>query len=206
MSVTEALTQSAISLIDTLGYAGLAVGLIVDSAGVLIPSEILIAFAAILAKQGKMDLTVVIVLSTLAQTIGAMLAYYIGKKGGIPLIHKYGKYFLISNRELAITHRLFERHGEILTFAGRCIPVVRGYIGFVGGIAEMPLKRFILASFAGAFAWTLFLVWLGYLLADNLHKIEETLRPFSILVAALLLVAIIGFVWHRISDNRKTHK
>lgn len=196
------LTQIAIDMIDSAGYGGLALGLIVDSAGVPIPSEVLIPAGAILAKQGEFSLPVVIVVCTLAQTLGAAIAYFIGRYGAEPVIEKYGKYFLISKKDLRYTHRQFEKHGQLIAFTGRCIPIVRGYIGFVAGIGEMSFRRFMVASFLGSLAWTLILVAAGYMIADNVEVIEETLRPFSILIALGIVIAVAVFIRHRLKEYR----
>jgi membrane protein DedA with SNARE-associated domain len=205
VGITESLAVYAINLINELGYGGLAFGLIIDSAGIPIPSEVLVPAAAILAKEGRFNLPLMMTVATLAQTLGAVIAYYIGLRGGLPFIRKYGKYVLISNRELNLTHRWFERYGEGLTFVGRCMPIVRGYIGFVGGIAEMPFKRFLAASFLGSLTWTIILTVLGYMVADNVHKIEEMVRPFSIIIALGLAFGLVYFIIHRIRSN-KGHK
>lgn len=190
----EWLTQAAFDLIATLGYAGLAVGLIVDSAGVPIPSEILIPFAGVLARQGRMDIMAVVAIGALAQTAGAVLAYYLGASGGLALAHKYGKYVFFSERELAITHRWFERHGAWLTLFGRCIPVIRTYIGFPAGVAKMPFGRFLIASFAGSTIWTIFLAYLGYQAGDRIHEIEAVFKRFNIAIIGLLAIAAIWYV------------
>ena len=201
--MTTSLTQSAIDLLHNLGYTGLAIGLILDSAGIPIPSEVLISGGAILAQQGRFNLFVVIVIGTLAQTFGAIVAYYIGDKGGLALIHRYGKYVLISQKDLHKTHRAFEKYGMVLALVGRCLPVIRGYIGFVAGIAEMPLRPFIVASLIGSFIWTLLLSWLGYSIAGNVASIDAVMRPFTNIVLVLLVVVVGIFVFRRVTERSR---
>ena len=111
------LSEIATNMIATLGYGGLAVGLFVDSFGIPIPSEVLLPLAGAAAKQGQMNLMIVIIVGTLAQTAGAMLAYAIGMGPGLEFVKRYGKYVLFSEHELAKTHTLFEKYGSWLTFA-----------------------------------------------------------------------------------------
>ncbi|QQR53002.1 hypothetical protein IPG36_02770 [bacterium] len=92
--------QIALDLISALGYAGMAFGLVVDSFGIPIPSEILLAVGGMLAAQGKMNVWVVLTLGTLAQLVGGLVGYAIGRYGGYPFLEKYGKYFLISHKDL----------------------------------------------------------------------------------------------------------
>ncbi len=197
------LTQSAVNLIDSAGYTGLAIGLIIDSAGVPIPSEVLIPLSAVSAKQGNFNIVAVIIISIAAQTLGALIAYQIGRRGGVPFIHRYGKYLLLSQHDLDATHRQFDRHGQLLALGGRCIPVVRGYIGFVAGIAEMPLRRFFVASLIGSTAWTLILTTAGWILADDITVIDRILRPFSLVIIVAIVTAAFWFVIARLKSNRK---
>lgn len=200
------LTQTAVNLITSAGYAGLALGLIIDSAGIPVPSEVLIPLAAVSAKQGSFNIILVVIVSTLAQTLGALIAYEIGRRGGLPLLHKYGKYVLISSHDLEITHKQFQKRGQLLAFWGRCIPVVRGYIGFVAGIADMPLRTFITASFFGSLMWTIILAITGYLVADDVAIIDRAVRPFSMIIIAAVLIAVAWFIIHRIRSNKKAIK
>lgn len=186
-------SQIATDMISSLGYGGLAIGLIVDSAGVPIPSEVLLPLAGALASQGRMDLTTVIIVGTLAQTAGAILAYWLGMGPGLGLVKKYGKYVLFSEHELQKTQSLFEKWGSWLTLFGRCLPGVRTYIGFPAGIARMPFIRFATASFIGSLVWTVFLSVLGYKLADRLSTIDSFLSKFGY---AFVIVAGIAFGWY----------
>lgn len=194
------LTQTAIDLIAGAGYSGLAAGLIVDSAGIPIPSEVLIAGGVIAAEQGQLNLWWVAAVSTLAQTLGGVIAYLIGQKGE-PLLRKYGKYVLISRRDLKLTHDAFAKHGELLAFTGRCVPVVRGYIGFVAGIAGMPFKKFLFATFMGSLAWTAILTWLGLQISNNIRAIDEVVKPFTFAVLAVILVLAAVFVYRRLREG-----
>lgn len=194
------LTQTAIDLIASAGYVGLAVGLIVDSAGIPIPSEVLIPGGVIAAQQGSLSLWGVVIVGTLAQTIGGVIAYFIGQKGE-PLLHRYGKYVLISERDLKATHNAFARRGELLAFVGRCLPVIRGYIGFVAGIANMPFKRFLAATFAGSLAWTAILTILGIKIADNITRIDEIIKPFTVVILIAIVIAVVVFVFKRLREG-----
>ncbi len=191
------LSEVATNLIATLGYGGLAVGLFVDSFGIPIPSEVLLPLAGAAAKQGHMNLVIVIMVGTLAQTLGAMLAYAIGMGPGLGFVKRYGKYVLFSEHELEKTHTLFEKYGSWLTLFGRCLPGIRTYIGIPAGMARMKFGRFVAASFIGSLIWTIFLSVLGYQLADHLHQIDSFLSKFGYVLAAASIIAFIWFVHHR---------
>lgn len=199
----QQITELTLKLIDTFGYPGIFIGLVLDSMGALIPSEVLISGATILAQQGQLNLGVVIVLCTVAQIIGAYFAQLIGRRGGYPLVYKYGKYVLISHRDLKLAHKVFEKYGPIMVLAGRCIPLVRGYIGFVSGVAGMSDRKYMVYSSIGCFAWTLILVGIGLLVANNLEQLEAIFRPFSYAVILLVLVGIIWLIQNRIQEARR---
>ena len=194
MTLTAQLTEIATGLISGLGYGGLAVGLIVDSAGVPIPSEVLIPLSGALARQGRFSLAAVIIVGTLAQSAGAVLAYWIGASGGLALVRRYGKYVLFSERELATTQRWFSRYGSWLTLFGRMLPVIRTYIGYPAGIARMSFGRFLAASLIGSAIWSVILSLLGYYLATRLDQIDAVLHKFSLAIAALLGLGVIWYV------------
>lgn len=197
------LTQIAINFIEMLGYGGLAIGLIVDSMGVPIPSEVLIPLAAVLAKQGSFNLVAVLVISTVAQVIGGVIAYEIGRRGGVRLIRHYGYYVLLSEHDLEITEGWFERYGRGIALVGRCLPVIRGYIGFVAGVGKMPRPQFIIYTTIGSLAWTLILAALGWKLADHVESIDAALKPFTLLIIGIILVAVIWFVASRWSQREE---
>jgi len=202
--VAAGLSEIATNMIATLGYGGLAVGLIVDSAGVPIPSEVLLPLAGAAAKQGQMDLLIVIIVGTLAQTAGAILAYAIGMGPGIGFVRRYGKYVLFSEHELEKTHALFEKYGSWLTLVGRCLPGVRTYIGFPAGMARMDFGKFVAASFVGSLGWTIFLSVLGYQLADHLHVIDSILSKFGYVFAVAGIVAFIWYVHHSVKKRKQS--
>lgn len=191
------LSQIATNMIVTLGYGGLAFGLFVDSFGIPIPSEVLLPLAGAAAKQGSMSLPIVILVGTLAQTAGAIVAYWIGMGPGLEFVKRYGKYVLFSEHELEKTHKLFEKYGSWLTLFGRCLPGIRTYIGIPAGMARMDFRAFLGASLLGSFIWTVFLSVLGYQLADHLEIIDSVLSKFGYLLALAGIVAFVWFVHHR---------
>lgn len=196
MSLTQKLTTIATQLISSLGYGGLAFGLIIDSAGIPIPSEVLLPLAGALARQGRFNLVLVIIVGTLAQTAGAALSYWIGAQGGLPLVKKYGKYVLFREHELHRTHALFEKYGAWLTLIGRCVPGVRTYIGYPAGIARMRFDLFMAASVVGSLVWTILLSVLGYQLANKLDVIDRIVRQFGLIALAVGVVALFVYIYH----------
>ncbi|MFI5240550.1 MAG: DedA family protein [Candidatus Saccharimonadia bacterium] len=189
----QSLASFATKLIGSFGYFGLALGLVIDSAGIPIPSEVLLPLAGALAREAKYNLVLIIVVATIAQMIGAVISYFIGAYGGLALVERYGKYVLFRSHELEKTNKLFDKFGAWLTLAGRCIPGVRTYIGYPAGVARMRFGVFLGATFIGSLVWSIVLSVAGYELSAKLGVIERIIREFGIVA---LLLALVIFIWY----------
>jgi membrane protein DedA with SNARE-associated domain len=187
------LTRLAIDLLSTLGYGGLLVGLVLDSFGLPIPSEVLLVLGGALAAHGRFNIVLVFLLGVAGQVLGGLIAYGIGRYGGLPVLERYGKYLLVSKRDLAKTHEAFEKYGALMAMAGRCIPIVRGLIGYPAGIAGMPVGKFILYTTIGSAVWTALFVGIGFSIGDNLGGIGKVISAFSIVI---ILAGVVGIAWH----------
>jgi membrane protein DedA with SNARE-associated domain len=190
-------TQIASDLLSQLGYAGMAVGLVLDSFGIPIPSEVLLAIGGALAATGRFDVWVVFILGTTAQLVGGLIGYTIGMYGGHPILERYGKYIFVTKKDLDRTHAAFEKYGALMTMLGRCLPVVRGLIAYPAGIAGMNLGKFILYTTIGSAVWSALFVWIGYTVGDNLGSIAEYMHGLSLLVVVAAVGAAIWYYVHR---------
>lgn len=197
------LTAVATGLILSLGYSGLGLGLVVDSLGVPIPSEVLIPLGTILAEQGRFNLWIIFVLGTAAQVVGGLISYWIGRRGGLPAAEKFGRYVLVSHHDLERTHAVFAKYGRWMTAVGRCLPVIRGLVGYPAGIAEMPVGEFVLWTTFGAAVWTGILMFLGHILSSRLGLIDQIMNKFSLLIIALLIVGIIYHFRHALREQHQ---
>ncbi len=191
--MSASLTQVATDLISHLGYTGLVIGLVVDSTALPIPSEVLVPLATVLALHGRFNLWAIFIIGTLSQLVGGLIGYYIGRYGGEPVLEKYGKYVLISKRDLRHTHRAFEKYGPWLTMVGRCIPGIRGVIAFPAGVAEMRVSRFVIFTAIGSAVWTALLMYFGYVVGENLSVIDQLASRFS-LIGAIIVLGLVA--WH----------
>lgn len=179
----------------------------IESACIPFPSEIIMPLAGwILVKDrghGQEYLLIAAFYGGLGNTLGSIAAYYAGALGGRPLLEKYGRYVLISPRELRWADHWFERYGEITVFATRLMPVVRTFISLPAGIARMNFWRFTALTFIGAYLWSLALAWAGYQMGEHWDRLTEWFRPVSLpIVAALVLVAAY-FFYRRIQEVRR---
>ncbi len=169
----------------------------VESAGIPVPSEIIMPLAGWFLVQDKGHgfgyVLLAGVLGGLGNTLGSIVAYWIGDYGGRPLLERYGRYVLITRHDLDRADRFFELRGPLAVFVSRVLPVVRTYISFPAGIARMRFGLFVVLTFAGSFIWSLALAWAGYLLGKDWEKIRNVMRPFDYPIAAVILLAIAWF-------------
>src|SRR5664280_3301072 len=183
------------SLYRAVGYLGVLLAMAIESAMIPLPSELILPFAGFLVSDpakiepltnGPWSFWIVVVVATLGNTLGSLVAYAIGAYGGRPFLERYGRYLLIRPHEIEIADRFFRDHGNITVFIGRLLPIVRTFISFPAGVTRMPLGRFIAYSTAGAVPWSIALVYAGTLLGSHWADIRHALQPFDLLIAVLV--------------------
>jgi membrane protein DedA with SNARE-associated domain len=161
-----------------------------------IPSEVVMPFAGYLAYQGEMDFWLIVIVGSLGCTLGSIIAYVAGYYAGRPLILKYGKYFLITEKHLAQAEEWFQKWGPKATFIARLLPVIRTVISLPAGIAKMDFKKFALYSFVGSVPWNFMLTYAGYILGAEWESIKAYYREFEIILAVVGIAAVVFYLWH----------
>lgn len=194
-------------LYGAVGYLGVLVAMAIESAMIPLPSELILPYAGFLISDpsqleplthGPWGFWVVVVAATIGNTLGSLIAYGIGAYGGRPFLERYGRYLLIRPHEIELADRFFASHGAATVFIGRLLPVVRTFISFPAGVARMPLGRFVAYSTAGAFLWSMLLVYAGTVLGAKWVEIRHALQPFDLAIAIAVVLAVVLFVWWRL--------
>lgn len=201
--IMSALGNFAISVISATGYFGVFFLMVLESMIFPIPSELVMPFAGFLAAQGELNLALVCVFATLGSIVGSGISYLAGMYGGNALVLKYGKYFLLDEKDLMKTESWFSKKGEKTIFIGRLIPVVRHLISIPAGIGKMNFKKFCIYTISGALIWNSFLAYLGYILGQNWDKVRHYTEPISIAVAVLLAAGAGYYIYHFVKDKLK---
>jgi len=199
------LSGFVIATIAGLGYGGVVLLMAVESACIPLPSEVIMPFAGYLVFKGTFTLWGAALAGAAGCVLGSLLAYFIGAYGGRALVYKYGRYVLISHRDLAWADRWFARHGGITVFIGRLLPVVRTFIALPAGISRMPLLRFVVYTFAGSLIWCYGLAWIGLKLGENWRTLGAYFHKFDSAITLVLLIAIVWYVrrhWRHRLDYR----
>jgi membrane protein DedA with SNARE-associated domain len=187
-----------VKVIGDMGYVGILLLMAMESSLFPVPSELVVPPAGYLASQGQMNIWLVIFFSTLGSLIGALFNYAIAYYLGRPWILRYGKYFLIPPEKFAKVESFFLKHGEISTFTGRLIIVVRHLISLPAGLSKMDLKRFIIFTLAGSFIWVSILAYIGYIVGNNMDLVKSYYKQAAMgLVVVMAIVLAVYIVWQK---------
>lgn len=186
-----------ISVISTMGYLGVVLLMAIESACIPLPSEVIMPFSGYLVYTGQFKLWLVALMGAIGCNLGSEVAYEIGYYGGRPLVERYGSYVLLSRNELDWADRFFSRFGDLTVLISRLLPVVRTFIALPAGIARMPRGRFHIYTFIGSFPWCLGLAYLGMKAGENWKYLGKYFHEFDKIIAAVILLGIIWFVWSR---------
>jgi membrane protein DedA with SNARE-associated domain len=187
-----------VDLIGTLGYPGLVILMAMESTFFPIPSELVLPPAGYLVSQGSMNGIAVVAAGTLGSLLGALFNYTLALYLGRPLILKYGKYILLTREKFQKVDDFFTNHGEISTFTGRFIPVVRHFISFPAGLARMNLARFCLYTMLGSCIWSAILTCIGYLVGNNIELVKQYMHQVTLVVILCLVVLVAVYIrWQK---------
>jgi membrane protein DedA with SNARE-associated domain len=139
-------------------------------------------------------------------TLGAWFAYWLGMVGGRPVVEKWGKYLLISKKDLDISDRFFQKWGNWAVFFGRLIPLVRSFISVPAGIARMPFWQFTVYSFMGAYIWSIFLAYAGYRLGREYEDVRGWIDPIQYPVAGILALLVLAYIYRQVKEIVDQHR
>jgi len=144
---------------------------------------------------GIVDLVLVVVVASLANLTGSLIAFYLTRRYGERVVLSHaGRRLGLSRGHLRLANRFFERFGLWAVFVGRLLPIVRTYISFPAGLSKIGYVRFTLATMAGAIPWNLALAYAGLKLGEHYQTVAATLGPFAIPMALVVLI-VLGVAW-----------
>lgn len=191
-----------LSTIGSMGYPGIFLLMAMESSVIPVPSELVMPPAGYLAHEGEMNIWVAILMGTLGSLVGAYANYFAAHYLGRPLVLKYGRYVWITEHKFAKVESFFLRHGEISTFIGRLLPVVRHLISIPAGIAGMNHLRFSLYTLAGAGIWCTILAWIGYFIGKEQALIMKYSHQAVVGVIIFSAVLVAVYVWRQQRGGR----
>lgn len=182
------------SQISQLGYAGIFVLMVLESALIPIPSEIIMPFSGFLVSENKLDFTATVLAGSIGNLVGSVATYYLGRKIRRDIFLKYGKFFFFRKDHLEFTERMFQKHGSKIAFIGRLLPGIRTYVSLPAGIGNTPFKKFMLYTFAGSIIWNVLLVYAGIQLGENWKNIDRYSPILDVIAVAVVVGLVIWFV------------
>lgn len=192
------------SVIGVTGYGGLALLMAIESACIPLPSELIMPFAGYLVYEGKMSLLWAATAGAIGCNLGSLVAYEIGFYGGRPMVERYGRYILLTRRELDWADRFFARWGQPAIFIARLLPVIRTFIALPAGVARMPRGRFHVYTFLGSWPWCFGLAWIGMKLGENWRSIGKYFHQFDAVIGVALAAGVGYFVWSHWQNRIRT--
>lgn len=195
-SPSEFLVETAIHLIESLGYWGIFLAMTLESACIPLPSEIIMPFAGFVVWEGELTLWRITLVGALGNLFGSMIAYYVGLKGGRPLLEKYGKYILITPSKLNLADEWFSKYGHEAVLISRVLPGLRTFISLPAGITHMDLKKFIVYTFFGSLPWCFVLGYIGVLMGPEWEIIKGYVYVFDIIVGIGVVIFLAYFIYH----------
>lgn len=184
-----------VTTIGAMGYPGIFLLMAMESSVIPVPSELVMPPAGYLAQQGQMSAPIAILCGTIGSLVGAYANYFAAHYLGRPLLLKYGKYVWITEEKFAKVEGFFHAHGEVSTFVGRLLPVVRHLISLPAGLAGMNHVKFSIYTLAGAGIWVTVLTYIGYFIGMNRELIMRYSHQ-ALIGAIVLSGAIVAlYVW-----------
>jgi membrane protein DedA with SNARE-associated domain len=204
------MTHSILDLLRNavLHYGYWAVGaiLLLENAGIPAPGETVLLLASFLAYSGhELQLGWIIVVATIAATIGDNLGFAAGSYGGRPLLDRYQSFFRIPPRTIARGEALFGRFGAATIFFARFVFGMRIIAGPLAGVLRMPWRRFVLYNFLGAALWVSVISTAGYLFGRHWQRLERTLGRVDLVLVAVIAGAALFFWWRSWSGSGQGH-
>lgn len=193
----EPLKQWAEHTIGSLGYPGVFLMMMLDSANIPIPSEVIMPFGGMLASEGKLNLHGVAIAGTLGSVVGSAISYWLGALFGKEFFLKYGKYVLLRPKEIYHAEHWFAKYGLKATLYFRVVPIARTFISLPAGIYKSHFGIFMLYSLVGSLPWAYLWAWIGFKLGQNWAEVSNYMHWLDYIVLAGLAFLLVRFLVYR---------
>jgi len=204
--VLDGLVDWVTSVVETLGYGGVAFLVALENLFPPIPSEVVLPLAGFVAAGGEASLVGMIIAATIGSMVGAFVLYGVAAAIGPvrlrALVVRYGRWFGLDEADMDKTEEWFDRRANLAVLLCRCVPLMRSLISIPAGFRRMRLLPFSLFTLLGSLVWNVVLIGAGYLLGERWHRVEEPLELFQRLVLAVIALAVAWFVWRRVVRPR----
>ncbi len=195
--------------LETWGYLAVFALSFISAMGLPVGAELAVIYGGVLAsgqiphEPHHLNLALVIVLAAVGEVLGSLAGYLIGFYGGRPLVDRFGKYLLLTHRDLDRAEAWFARRGEPLVLFGRFVPLLRSFVSFAAGLGEMAIGKFLVFTVIGCAIWCTALASLGDALGSSYNHVLKDFSDAGYVLAALAVIAVAGLFAHRFRAVRK---
>src|SRR5574344_2047945 len=191
-------------VISLTGPVGIAFLMAVESCNIPLPSEAILPFAGYMVSKGYFNIHIAAFAGAIGCIIGSLPSYYLGYFGGRPFIEKYGKWFLISKKDLEYADKWSAKYGDWAFFLCRMLPVVRTFISLPAGILKANLPKFVLFTFLGSLVWSYFLVYIGIKFGENIELFSKFWHKFDVLIVAVCIILFGMYLHHHFKNLQES--
>ena len=189
----------------TYGYAAIFLVFLISEAGIPIPfpSYLMVIFASYLAFDGKANVPLILLSTVVAMVCGAYFLYLVSRKGGYPLLRKYGRFIKLYPERIDKVEQWLRKRGTVAIFVGRLCPGIRIHqTAIAAGIFRTPHQSFLLATTLAAIPWTGFYIGMGGLIYKGQEQFYEHLGQYrliaGIVIGSAIVLALMGWwLWRR---------
>jgi len=197
------------SVIEKIGYLGVALLVGLENVIPIIPSEIVQPYAGFVAQRDNKSVVLMIIVATIGSVLGSLVMYgiaaWIGPVRLRVFIARYGKFVGVSEHELTRAEEWFDRNAVVSVLIGRCVPLIRSVVSIPAGFRKMKLIPYIICTFIGSLLWNIFLIGAGAMLGDNWESVTKYMSAIQYVVVAAIFVVVVRFVWTHLK-RRKANK
>jgi membrane protein DedA with SNARE-associated domain len=190
--------------ISTYGYEAIFFLLILGIVGLPVPDETLLTFTGYLVYKGQMTFEGALAAACLGSGCGITISYFLGRKLGLALLHRYGKYIHLTQERLDRVHAWFHRIGKWTLTFGYFIPGVRHFTAYVAGSAEVSYREFAAFAYPGSVLWSLTFISLGYYFGERWNSILELADHYIRQVSIAVAIVVVGYLVWRFVIRRTT--
>lgn len=196
-------SKFVLDTIEAWGYGGVFFLMMLEGSFLPVPSEIILPFSGYLVHLGSFTLIAVAFWAAVGNIVGTIFTYLISRYLGSAFLYKYGRYFLVTHKDIDSATKLFDRHGAKIIFISRLIPGIRGFVPIPAGIAKMKFVPFVAYVFTGSFIYSLFLTYIGFVAGENWDIIGPYFRQFDFAILGILILAFGWWAWHHLSRKQE---
>lgn len=189
-TLLEPIVHAVTAVLADHGVWAVLVLMVLESACIPAPSEVIMLFAGYLVSTGDATMLEVVAAGVVGNVVGSWIAWIVGAYGGRSFIDRHGKWVHMSHRHVELAERWFDRHGPATVFFTRILPIIRTFISLPAGIARMPLPRFTAYTLLGCIPW----VWMLAAIGRSLGPHWEDARDYLHYVDGIVVLAIVGSI------------